>query len=302
MKRILLCAALTLAAALAFVACQKGPAVEEEKVVARVGDAVLTTEDLVRLDEDQRKVKMPAYLSKEELMEQWIKSEVLYQNALEEAVDQNEECRWRLLNSRKGIVIQRFWELEVYEKIPELSEEETLAWYEEHKEEVFKAQGPGVWLRRIMLYSKEDADAALKRLREGDDFATLARTISVTPEKLRGGDQGYRRLQDLSPIYRGAVAKMGEGEVAGPFKVAQFYVLLKLEDRVEAGDYLLPAGIGMEKLSDRAKVETWRTKAAEIGDKLLAEADVERHPERIPDEIAEMALGEEVPGTAGTAE
>ncbi|UCH78218.1 MAG: peptidylprolyl isomerase [Candidatus Coatesbacteria bacterium] len=302
MKSTLAFAAMAVAATLAFVACQKGPAVEEEKIVARVGDAVLTAEDLARLDRDQRKVKLPAYLSKEELMAEWIRSEVLYQNALEEGVDRDEECAWRLLNSRKGIVIQRFWELELYEKIPELSEDEALVWYEENKEERFKAKMSGVWLRRIMLPSKEDADAVLERLERGEDFETLARTISVTPEKLRGGDQGYRRLEDLSPIYRDAVAKTKEGGVAGPFKVAQYYILLKVEDHVEPGDYLLPAGIGMESLREKAKVETWRAKAAEIGEELVAAADIERHPERIPDEIAEMALGEEVPGTAGTAE
>jgi parvulin-like peptidyl-prolyl isomerase len=235
-------------------------------------------------------------------MTEWIRSEVLYQNALEEGVAQDEESEWRLLNSRKGIVIQRFWELELYEKIPELSEEEALVWYEENKEEQFKAKMRGVWLRRIMLVSKEDADAVLKRVGEGEDFESLARTISVSPEKLKGGDQGYRRLEDLSPIYRDAVAKTKEGEVAGPFEMAQYHILLKVEDHVEAGDYLLPAGIGMEKLRDKAKVETWRAKAAEIGNELMAAADIERHPERIPDEIAEMALGEEVPGTAGTAE
>jgi len=274
-------------------ACTGGPPADESEVVARVGDAVLTADDLDRLDVDQRKVKMPQYLTKEELMEEWIRSEVLYQQALEEEVDKEKECAWRLGNSGKGIVIQRFWELEVYEKYADVSDEEALKWYEENKDEKYRARTTGVWLRRILLNSKESVDEVMRRLEGGEDFVDVASSKSVTPEKLEAGSLGYRRLEDVSPAYRAAVAKTKVGGIAGSFKLADFYVIIKLEDRVEAGDYLKPEGIGMEVLRDRAKVALWRETANSIGTDLEAAADVERHPERIREEAVDMALGEE---------
>jgi parvulin-like peptidyl-prolyl isomerase len=143
----------------------------------------------------------------------------------------------------------------------------------------------------------------MARIDEGEDFATLAGDVSVTPEKLAGGDLGYRRQADVSPTYREDVAKMKEGEVAGPFPLGRFFAVLKLEDRVEPGEYLKPEGIGIESLREKAKVELWREKAARMAADLGAAADIERHPERIPEPAVDMALGEELPaGTAGSAE
>jgi hypothetical protein len=292
--KIVTFAVLTLAA-VAIVACKGGRQVDESEVVARVGDAVLTADDLERLDADQHKVKMPTYLTKEELMEEWVRSEVLYQHALHEGVDKEAECAWRLHNSAKGVVIQRFWELNLYEKYPEVSDEEALKWYEDNKKEKYRAKTTGVWLRRILFNTKESAEAAVRRLKAGEDFSVIARSESVSPEKLEAGNLGYRRLEDVNPSYRAAVAKLKEGGIAGPFKLANFYVVVKLEDRVEAGDYLKPEGIGMDVLRDRAKVALWREKANQIGTDLTAAADIERHPERIRESAVDMALGKEGP-------
>jgi peptidyl-prolyl cis-trans isomerase C len=280
-------------AAVALVACNGERGADESEIVARVGDAVLTADDLERLDADQHKVKMPTYLTKEELMEEWVRSEVLYQHARDEGVDEEAECAWRLHNSAKGVVIQRFWELNVYEKYAKVSDEEALKWYEENKKEKYCAGTTGVWLRRIIFNTKESADDAVRRLRAGEDFSKIARSESVSPEKLEAGNLGYRRLEDVSPAYRTEVSRMKEGEITGPFKLANFYVVVKLEDRVEAGDYLKPEGIGMDVLRDRAKVALWRETANEIGTNLTAAADIERHPERIRESAVDMALGEE---------
>lgn len=277
----------------AFVACKGGPPAGDSEVVARVEDAVLTADDLDRFDADQHKVKMPTYLTKEEMMEEWIRSEVLYQQALKDGVDEEKDCAWRLRNSAKGVVIQRFWEINIYEKYADVSDEVTLKWYEENKDEKYRAKTTGVWLRRILLNSKEDADKVMRRLKDGEDFAGIAAGESVTPEKLEAGSVGYRRLEDVSPAYGADVAKMKVGEIAGPFKLANFYVIIKLEDRVETGGYLKPKGIGMEALRDRAKVALWRETANGIGTDLEAAADIERHPERIREEAVDMALGEE---------
>lgn len=284
-----------------FFACKKGRQIDESEVVARVGDEVLTVADLERLDADQRKIKAPSYINKEELMEEWVRSEVLYQHALKESLPEEKECAWRLRNSAKGIVIQRFWELEVYEKYADVGDEEALRWYEENKEKDYRAKTTGVWLRRILLNSREKADDVMRRLEAGEDFVAVTSKESVTPEKLEGGDRGYRRLQDISPAYRDAVAKMEAGDFAGPFRLGTFFVIVKLEDRVEVGDYLKPEGLGMARLRDRAKVARWREEAARIGTGLEAAADIERHPERIPEEAVKMAMGEE-PSEAASAE
>jgi len=289
-KRVL-STALAVVAALAFTAglgCKKAPPVDEAKILARVGDQVLTTEDLERMDSEQRRVKVPSYLSRQELMEEWVRSEILYQHCLKEKVDKEKECAWRLRNVDKGVVISRFWELNVYDKFPNATDADALAWYEANKDKMFRAREPVVALRRIMVYKKADAEAILARLKAGEDFKAVASKDSVTPEKLEGGAQGYRPLRSVSADYRDAVAKMKVGEVAGPIPLGSYFVIIKLEDRVDAGGYLKPDIIGMPVLKDRAKVATWEKEAERLGKSFEAAAKVERHPERIPEGAVEM--------------
>ncbi len=294
---------LAAAAAAGFVigsGCRKSEKADESQIIAKVGAKVFTMADLDRLDEDQRRVKMPVYLSKKDLMEEWISSEVVYQYALKKKVDQEKECAWRLYNTNKGIVIRRFWELNVYDKYPEMSEADALKWYEENKDKEYRTKKTAVWVRRILLNSPEKANEVLARLKAGEDFAKIAAKDSVTPEKLESGSQGYRSLDNLSPEYRDAVAKLKPGEYAGPFKMATFYVIVKLEDRVEPGGYLKPAGIGMARLREKAKVEKWRAEINRTGKELEANAKIERHPERVRETAVEMVPEKTKGITAGT--
>lgn len=281
-------AAVTLYAFAGSFACRREMPPKESEVVARVGDAVLTVSDLERMDRDQRQARLTTYLSKAELMDSWIQSELLYQDALKKKIDKEKECAWRLYNATKAIVIQRYWELEVYEKYPGCSEAEALQWYEKVKDKEFKTKEEAVWVRRVLVYTKDKADEIIKRVRAGEDFKAIASKESASPEKLLAGSEGYRSLDNINPVYRDVVAKMKPGEVAGPFKIGPMYAVIKLEDRVPPGGYLKPEGIGMDRLRDRAKVERWRAEADRRGRELLAKAKVERHPERIREPAVEM--------------
>lgn len=287
-------AASALSLAAAFVAgysCRKGQQVPEGEVIARVGDAVLTQKDLDRLDQDQRLVKSPTYLSKRELMEEWVRSEVILRDALRRKIDQDEETAWRLANVRKGILVNRYWEILVYDKKQEVTPEEAKAWYEANKGD-FRTKEDAVWLRRAVFSSREDAEKAIARVKAGEDFEGIVRLESVSPEKLGGGSQGYRRLSDMVGAYGKEVAEAPIGTLIGPLPRGKLWMVVKIEDRVAKGDYLKAEGLGIEYLQERAKVDWWVKESERIGNKLMAAPDVKRYPERIKEEAVDMAHGE----------
>ncbi|MCI0481304.1 MAG: hypothetical protein L0213_06930, partial [Candidatus Dadabacteria bacterium] len=158
--------------------CGKDKAIDEENVVARVGDAYLTIDDVDKIDQMNRMRKMPVYPSKEDIMEEWIASEVIYQQSEKDKIYEDPDVEWRLYNARKSILINAFWQIKVYDKYPEPSDEEALEYYEEVKDRDYKVTEDNYWIRRIAVGSKDKVDEVRAKLAQGEDFAGLATKVS----------------------------------------------------------------------------------------------------------------------------
>ncbi|MBT8239687.1 MAG: peptidyl-prolyl cis-trans isomerase [Acidimicrobiia bacterium] len=70
--------------------------------------------------------------------------------------------------------------------------------------------------RHILLDTEAEADAAVQRLAEGEDFAELAVELSTGPSGPNGGDLGCSDPNGFVVEFRDAVVGAIEGEVAGP--------------------------------------------------------------------------------------
>src|SRR6266852_713464 len=82
------------------------------------------------------------------------------------------------------------------------------------------------------------AEEAVKRLRDGAEFAQLAATYSDAPDALQGGVMGWRSQQRLPELYVEALASLKPGDISGVFRSpAGFHVLklLYLRERIVNG-------------------------------------------------------------------
>jgi peptidyl-prolyl cis-trans isomerase SurA len=82
------------------------------------------------------------------------------------------------------------------------------------------------------------AEAALKRVRAGEDFAAVAREISEDSNRSQGGEIGLRAVDRLPDLFARAAQGLKPGEVATELirSGAGFHVL-KLVDRRESGAF-----------------------------------------------------------------
>ena len=82
------------------------------------------------------------------------------------------------------------------------------------------------------------AEAALMRVRGGEDFAAVAREVSEDSNRGQGGEMGLRPVDRLPDLFARAVQGLKPGEVAPELirSGAGFHVL-KLVDRREAGEF-----------------------------------------------------------------
>src|SRR5882762_3473403 len=83
------------------------------------------------------------------------------------------------------------------------------------------------------------AEEAVKRIRDGTEFAQLAAAYSDAPDALQGGVMGWRSQQRLPELYVEALAGLKPGGVSGVFRSPAGFHVLKLLELRGAGAPLL---------------------------------------------------------------
>ncbi|HMH17649.1 MAG TPA: peptidylprolyl isomerase [Burkholderiales bacterium] len=83
------------------------------------------------------------------------------------------------------------------------------------------------------------AEEALKRVKDGVDFAQLAATYSDAPDALQGGIMGWRSQDRLPELFVEALAKLKPGEVSDVLRSPAGFHVLKLVDLRGAGAPLM---------------------------------------------------------------
>lgn len=112
-------------------------------------------------------------------------TEVSFQNMLREAGITQEQWMNR---KRENLIIKKFLDHFAAGERP-VTEEQIRAYYQQHPEQF--QQPEAVQVRQIVTESKEKAEAILRRLRSGENFAKLARDLSLSPDRKQGGDLGF---------------------------------------------------------------------------------------------------------------
>jgi peptidyl-prolyl cis-trans isomerase SurA len=83
------------------------------------------------------------------------------------------------------------------------------------------------------------AEEAVKRLKDGAEFAQVAATYSDAPDSLQGGVIGWRSQQRLPELYVEALTALKPGDISGVFRSPAGFHLLKLLELRGAGAPLL---------------------------------------------------------------
>lgn len=87
---------------------------------------------------------------------------------------------------------------------------------------------PAAWER-----ARQEIETIRARLREGADFAELARLHSKDGSAAAGGDLGWLNRGELQPLFEEPILRLGKGEVTAPIKSEVGYHLFQMEEREE---------------------------------------------------------------------
>jgi len=122
--------------------------------------------------------------------------------------------------------------------------------------------------------AKKKAEAALGRLKAGEDFGELAKKVSAGPTAGQGGSLGYIRRGDTVPDFEAAVFSMNKGETSGVVETKIGYHVIRVEDKKPART--IPFAEAKESIRRRIVQEEIDKDFQKWLDKLRSNAYVEK--------------------------
>ena len=161
---------------------------------------------------------------KKALVENWILTQLVADEALKRGFAKREAVKSRLEKSRAMILSDEFLREELT-KIT-ATDEDVSKYYESHRDLFTIPETER--LSVITLGTQEAAEAALKRLSAGEDFAALAKTLSIDKYRDSGGDAGIIAKSNELPEYLRAAFYLREGSLSDVIQCEGGYCILKV--------------------------------------------------------------------------
>ncbi len=111
---------------------------------------------------------------------------------------------------------------------------EVVDYYKKHLKEF--SHGPMVHARMMLFSDKSSAEAVLTALKEGGDFAGLAKALSEDPATApQGGDMGWFEKDEYAPEISKVAFSLKPGQTSGVFKGPDGWYIVRVEGRRPAG-------------------------------------------------------------------
>ena len=83
--------------------------------------------------------------------------------------------------------------------------------------------------------ARTEAEEALERVRDGEEFASVAAEISAAQTAQFGGDLGFFETGELSELYEDAAAELRRNQTSEIIELPDAFVILRLMDRHDGG-------------------------------------------------------------------
>ena len=203
-------------------------AAQEDVVVATIDGAPIRMSDVELafrgLPAQYRNLPLPMIFGS--LLQQLIDRELVAGAAEKANLTDDPEVAKRLALARRQVLQQAYLSRRVN---PQLTEEKLRARYE--KDIASKPGAEEVSARHILVATEEEAQAGVKALQEGADFAEQAKEKSIGPSGPRGGDLGFFKAEDMVPEFSQAAFALNAGETSAPVKTEFGWHVIRVDER-----------------------------------------------------------------------
>jgi len=200
-----------------------------DSVIASVNNKEITVGDFQALvGKVPPNYKQAILNQKAKVINDMITQELLFQAAERMDLENDPQVKESLKNLVKQILVQRYIQIEVVEKI-KITDKDLKEYHKKHKEEFNIPEQ--VRAAHVLVKDEKDAHAAMKRIKNNEDFAVVAKEMSIDPSRLKGGDLGYFGRGRMIPEFENAAFSLAPGEVSGIVKTQFGFHIIKCVDK-----------------------------------------------------------------------
>jgi len=201
------------------------------EVIAEVGDAVLTRQELDR--------RVPIHLNgrltaddRQRMVEAWVEEQLLFQEALTKELDEDPAITRRVDQAVQMILRSELLERS-FTAVSTITEDDIQAYYAEHSA-TFTRDIPEIRVRQVLVKGRSDANRVKKRLDDGGMFDQVALEESIDESAARGGDVGYFTEDRVEPAFWAGCEKAKIGKLT-QVRTPLGYHMIEVLDRKDAG-------------------------------------------------------------------
>jgi peptidyl-prolyl cis-trans isomerase C len=169
---------------------------------------------------------------KKQFLEELIKRELIYQDAKKKRLHKDKEFLEKVEEFKKMTLVSLILKKEIEEKTPPLTEAEVREFYDKNPDKF--RRGAKVRASHILVNTKEEAKNILARIKKGESFSKLARSLSKDRNSAqKGGDLGFFGRGQMVPEFERAAFNLKVGEVSDPVRTRFGYHIIKVTDKKE---------------------------------------------------------------------
>ena len=212
--------------------CQED--VPETPYIARVGNAVLTQEEVNRLLEN-RSALLDSADAVSQIVEQWVTNQLLFQEASDRGLKGDPDVQRLLADNERSVMIDALVTRMLNAEMGDGPEEAAIrTYYEQHREQLALRE-PFVRISHLVFENPDSAEAVRRRLQSGSvsdvepDTDNVARQLD--PDSFYPQRQLFAAIPGLGP----SVSEVRVGEVLPVFEHDGSYHVVRLLDRLDAG-------------------------------------------------------------------
>jgi peptidyl-prolyl cis-trans isomerase C len=202
------------------------------KVLATVNGKEITQDVVMKFLNDLGPQTAMQFQSPEgikKVVEELINQEMLYLDAKENNLEEEETFKEQLEKFKEGLIKQ--YAVNKILSVVEVSEDELKDYFEKHKES-FKSP-ESITSSHILVKSEDKANGIIEEIKQGMAFEEAAKKYSTCPSKEQGGNLGESTKGKMVPEFEDVAFNMQVGSVSEPVKTEFGYHIIKLYDKKE---------------------------------------------------------------------
>ncbi len=204
------------------------------KVLATVNGKEITEDIVMKFLNDlgpQTAMQFQSPEGMKKIVEELINQEMLYLDAKENNLEEEEEFKNQQEKFQEGLLKQ--YAVNKVIKDIEANDDEMKEFFEENKEH-YKTEA-SITSSHILVETEEKAKEIIEEIESGKSFEDAAKEYSSCPSKDQGGNLGESTRGKMVPEFEDVAFDMEVGTISEPVKTEFGYHIIKLADKKEEG-------------------------------------------------------------------